>query len=89
LRFSIKQKTHKTTFLVPDGNVNIDVAEINGETSRVAAPENHDPVKVINLSKTYPNGFLAVKDISVGVEKKKFLVYLGQMALENPQHLIF
>lgn len=30
-----------------------------------------------NLGKTYPNGFEAVKDFNLGVEKKEFIVFVG------------
>jgi ABC-type multidrug transport system ATPase subunit len=58
-------------------NIPIDVNEINAETEKVALPTNNDPIKVLNLEKTYPNGFQAVNNISLSVEKGQIFGLLG------------
>ena len=70
--------TSRSPLIVPSNdNVPIDVNEINSETIRVADKNNSDPIKILSLEKTYPNGFQAVRNISVGVEKGQILGLLG------------
>lgn len=51
--------------------------EIVSEARKVEAANNYDPIKTIDLKKTYPNGFRAVNGISFGVEKKQIFGLLG------------
>ena len=55
----------------------IDMTEINAEATRVADPNNSDPIKILNLKKTYPDGFQAIRDVSVGIEKGQIFGLLG------------
>jgi len=43
----------------------------------VQDPNCQDPIKVVDLKKTYPNGLPAVKDVSFGVEKGQIFGLLG------------
>lgn len=54
-----------------------DATEINSEANRVQDPSNLDPIKVLNLEKTYENGYQAVRGVSFGVEKKQIFGLLG------------
>ena len=64
--------------LIPfNDQIPIDVSEINAEAMRVADVNSLDPVKILNLEKTYPNGFQAVRNVSVGVEKGQIFGLLG------------
>ncbi|KAG8939696.1 hypothetical protein FRC03_006114 [Tulasnella sp. 419] len=56
----------------PDRRRGTDVAE---EATRVAT-SNSDPLRVLNISKTYPGGLKAVDDVSFGV-RGEFLSLLG------------
>ena len=77
-KYSLKITQNNSPLLIPfNDQVPIDVNEINAETIRVADPNNTDPIKILNLQKTYPNGFQAIRNLSVGVEKGQILGLLG------------
>lgn len=42
-------------------------------------------LEINSLNKTYGGKFKAINDLSLNVKKEKYLVYLGQMEVENQQ----
>ena len=55
----------------------VDVSEMNAEITRLESRQNDDPIKILHLSKVYPNGLKAVKDLSFGVQKGEIFGLLG------------
>lgn len=47
------------------------------EEEKAFDEENRDPIRVLEVSKVYPNGFKAIKDISFCVEKREIFGLLG------------
>lgn len=39
-----------------------------------------------NLNKTYPNGFVSVKNLSLHIEDGEFVTFSDQAAAENPPY---
>lgn len=73
--------TVKATRAIQDTNIDagigVDYAEMMAEATRIEAIDNKDPVKVMHLSKVYPNGFRAVRDLSFGTQKGEIFGLLG------------
>jgi len=53
------------------------IPEILSEMNRVKDSENKDPIKAIHIKKIYPNGCMAVKDITFGVAGGEIFGLLG------------
>ncbi|MBO4325531.1 MAG: sugar ABC transporter ATP-binding protein, partial [Lachnospiraceae bacterium] len=34
-------------------------------------------LKLININKTYPNGFVAVKDFNLDIKDQEFIIFVG------------
>ena len=52
--------------------------DMNVEAKRIRCEEsNKDALRVLNLSKTYPNKFEALKKINFGVKRKEIFGLLG------------
>jgi ATP-binding cassette subfamily A (ABC1) protein 3 len=70
------QKVNKPRKEIKENPI-FDATEINSEANRVQEENNTDPIKVLNLEKTYENGYQAVRGVSFGVEKKQIFGLLG------------
>lgn len=41
-----------------------------------------------NVTKKYPNGFVAVKDFNLEIADKEFIIFVGLPAAVNPRHFV-
>ena len=75
--YKFKVAPEPSNIMPIDDKVQFDISEINAEATRVADLNNSDPIRILNLKKTYPDGFQAIRDISVSVEKGQIFGLLG------------
>lgn len=55
----------------------VDNTEMTAEANRVRGSDNDDPVKILNLTKVYKNGFRAVRGVSFGIQSGEIFGLLG------------
>ena len=55
----------------------VDIEDVSKEFDRVTEDNNVDPIKAVEIKKSYPNGFQALRDVSFGVERGQIFGLLG------------